>query len=227
MTVTFRPRQNNMARSSVAAPHVPGTSKGLAAVGEIRMTARSVTSSSCARRSRRLRVRAALALTDAATRLHEGVADAIWEEAVKHWGEAGVGKLVSCSRRGDAVGASGDGPRGPRWDSGMVQVGGATDEMCSARARNHRCRDRRGARPSTFGLTLPSKNVCTAAKVTLMKKNVKKLILSRETVRTLDATELTVSGAKPKATNSNCELDGCGQTVQVGCGLNTHYLVCQ
>jgi hypothetical protein len=59
-----------------------------------------------------------------------------------------------------------------------------------------------------------------------MKKTVKKLILSRETLRTLDAAELTVSGAKPQVTRTNCQVEGCGDTVQVGCGLNTHYLVC-
>jgi AhpD family alkylhydroperoxidase len=40
------------------------------------------------------RERAALALTDAATRLHDGVPDAIWDDAVNHWGEAGAAKLV-------------------------------------------------------------------------------------------------------------------------------------
>lgn len=59
-----------------------------------------------------------------------------------------------------------------------------------------------------------------------MKKHVKKLALSRETVRTLDAAELTVSGAKPPVTKSNCDTGGCVYTAQVGCGLNTHYLVC-
>src|SRR4051812_3077525 len=37
---------------------------------------------------------AALALADAATRLVDGVPDAVWQNAVKHWGEAGVAKLV-------------------------------------------------------------------------------------------------------------------------------------
>lgn len=40
------------------------------------------------------RERAALALTDAVTRLHDGVSDAVWQDAVAHWGEAGAGKLV-------------------------------------------------------------------------------------------------------------------------------------
>ena len=40
------------------------------------------------------RERAAFALTDAATQFHEGVPDAIWQEAVRHWGEADVAKLV-------------------------------------------------------------------------------------------------------------------------------------
>ena len=39
--------------------------------------------------------RAALALTDAATRLGEGgVSDAVWAEAVRLWGEDGTGKLL-------------------------------------------------------------------------------------------------------------------------------------
>ena len=38
--------------------------------------------------------RAALALTDAATRLLDGVPDAVWEQAVAHWGDAGAAKLV-------------------------------------------------------------------------------------------------------------------------------------
>lgn len=38
--------------------------------------------------------RAALALTDAATRLHDGVPDPVWQEAVAHWGESGAAKLV-------------------------------------------------------------------------------------------------------------------------------------
>lgn len=59
-----------------------------------------------------------------------------------------------------------------------------------------------------------------------MKKHVKKLALSLETLRTLDAAELTASGAKPPLTKSNCDTGGCVQTVAVGCGLNTHYLVC-
>jgi AhpD family alkylhydroperoxidase len=37
---------------------------------------------------------AALALADAATRLDDGVSDAVWQDAVKHWGEAGVAKLL-------------------------------------------------------------------------------------------------------------------------------------
>ena len=40
------------------------------------------------------RERAALALTDAATRLHDGVPDTVWKDAVAHWGEAGAAKLV-------------------------------------------------------------------------------------------------------------------------------------
>ena len=40
------------------------------------------------------RERAALALTDAATRLHDGVPEAVWEQVVAHWGEAGAAKLV-------------------------------------------------------------------------------------------------------------------------------------
>ena len=40
------------------------------------------------------RERAALALADAATRLDDGVPDAVWNDVVKHWGEAGVAKLV-------------------------------------------------------------------------------------------------------------------------------------
>lgn len=59
-----------------------------------------------------------------------------------------------------------------------------------------------------------------------MKKNLKKLTLSHETIRTLDVAELTVSGAKPPLTKSACEPDGCVNTAQVGCGLNTHYLIC-
>lgn len=38
--------------------------------------------------------RAALALTDAATRLHDGVPDGVWNEAVEHWGKEGAAKLV-------------------------------------------------------------------------------------------------------------------------------------
>ena len=38
--------------------------------------------------------RAALALTDAATRLHDGVPDPVWQEAVAHWGDGGAAKLV-------------------------------------------------------------------------------------------------------------------------------------
>ncbi len=38
--------------------------------------------------------RAALALTDALTRLHDGVPDDVWAEAVQHWGESGAAKLV-------------------------------------------------------------------------------------------------------------------------------------
>ncbi len=38
--------------------------------------------------------RAALALTDAATRLDDGVPDDVWDEAVAQWSEAGVAKLV-------------------------------------------------------------------------------------------------------------------------------------
>lgn len=38
--------------------------------------------------------RAALALTDAATRLHDGVPDDVWDEAVAQWSAGGAAKLV-------------------------------------------------------------------------------------------------------------------------------------
>jgi AhpD family alkylhydroperoxidase len=40
------------------------------------------------------RERAALALTDAATQLRDGVPDTVWQDAVEHWGEPGTAKLV-------------------------------------------------------------------------------------------------------------------------------------
>ena len=59
-----------------------------------------------------------------------------------------------------------------------------------------------------------------------MKKIARTLSLSRETIRTLDDSRLTISGAKPPLTRTACDGGGCPSPTDDRCATYTCGIVC-